>query len=106
MAAYSSGVSVSWNGGAFQEVTSLSWTWGGGSPKGRSAVWTDEVGTVSIQCLAGANVATGQYGLRGDLVITGGGQALTCKAVYESVAVASEVNGVTRYTVSFRILDG
>jgi hypothetical protein len=31
---------------------------------------------------------------------------LTCTAVYEGVNVAPELNGVTRYTVTFRLLDG
>jgi len=45
------------------------------------------------------------YGKRDDLAITGGGAALTCKAVYQGVAVAPQLNGVTQYTVTFRILD-
>jgi len=31
---------------------------------------------------------------------------LTVQAVWESLSVANEVNGVTRYTVTFKILDG
>jgi hypothetical protein len=31
---------------------------------------------------------------------------LTSKAVYEGLSVAPELNGVTRYTVTFRLLDG
>ena len=36
---------------------------------------------------------------------TGGGTSLTSYAVCESVGVAYEVNGVTRYTVTFKLLD-
>lgn len=106
MATYSTGISATWGGTAFAEVTGLAWTYGGGAAKGRDAVWTDDLGTVSIECLSSANVSTAEYGLRKQLVISGGGANLTTYAVYESVGVAGEVNGVTRYTVTFRILDG
>jgi hypothetical protein len=47
----------------------------------------------------------GNYGVRAQVVVSGGGQALTNQAVWESVSVASEVNGVTRYTVTLKLLD-
>ncbi len=106
MATYSTGIAATWGGVAFQEVTGLSWTYGSGSPKGRSVVWTDNLGTVSIQCLGSANVTSAEYGLRKDLAITGGGANLTVKALYESLSAAPELNGVTRFTVTFKILDG
>lgn len=105
MAAYSTGVSVTWNGIAFQEITGLSWTYGGGPAKGRSAPWTDDVGSVSVECLGTNNIGTSNYGVRAQLVIAGGGQSLTKYAVWESLGVASEVNGVTRYTVTLKLLD-
>lgn len=106
MAAYSTGISATFDGTAFVEVTGLSWQYGGGLPKGRSSTWTDEVGSVSIACLGTANISTAKYGTRADLVLAGGGVALTHKAVYESLNVTPELNGVTRYTVTFRLLDG
>lgn len=106
MATHSAGISVTWRGTAFAEVTDLSWEYGGGLPKGRSTAWTDDIGTVSIQCLDSANVSTANYGARATLAITGGGASLTVPAVYERVAVSPELNGITRYTVTFRILDG
>lgn len=106
MATYSTGVSVTWGGSAFSEVVGLDWTYGGGAPKGRSVVWTDDAGSVSITALGGANTSTSEYGLRKQLVISGGGQSLTVQAVWESLSVSNEVNGVTRYTVTFKILDG
>ena len=105
MASYSTNVAVSWNGTPFVEVTGLSWTYGGGAVKGRSVIWTDEAGTCSVECLGTANTATSNYGVRGDLAISGGGQSLTNKAVWESLSVANEVNGVTRFTVTFKLLD-
>ena len=106
MATFSTGITATWGSSSFQEVTGLSWTYGGGLPKGRDSAWTDEVGSVTIECLNSANVTSGQYGLRNDLAITGGGANLTCKAVYESLSATPELNGITRYTVTFKLLDG
>jgi hypothetical protein len=104
VASYSQGVSVTWNGVAFQEVTGLTWNYGGES-RGRSVPWTPDAGSVSVECLGGNNTGTSNFGVRADVVISGGGQSLTNKAVWESVSVASEVNGVTRYTVTLKLLD-
>lgn len=105
MASYSQGVSVTWNGIAFQEVTGLSWTYGGGPSKGRDVAWTDEAGSLSVECLGSNNTGLANYGVRADVVVSGGGQSLTNAAVWESVGVASEVNGVTRFTVTLKLLD-
>jgi hypothetical protein len=106
VATYSTGISATFDGTAFVEVTDLSWQYGGGLPKGRSTTWTDEVGSVSIACLGTANISTAKYGTRADLVLSGGGVSLTSKAVYEGLSVTPELDGVTRYTVTFRLLDG
>ena len=106
MAAHSTGISVTFDGVAFSEVSELTWEYGGGPAKGRSSAWTDEVGTVTVGCMGTPNITTAKYGTRADIVITGGGANLTCKAVYEGLSVAPELNGVTRYTVTFRLLDG
>lgn len=106
MATHSSGITATWGGVAFTEIVSLSWTYGGGPAKGRSAVWTDDLGTVSITCLGAANMLTAEYGLRKSLVLAGGGQSLTAYCVCDSLTVTPELNGVTRYTISLRILDG
>lgn len=106
MASYSENVSVSWGGVAFTEVVGLDWQYGGGSPKGRSVAWTDEAGTVTVSSLGSANTSVSEYGLRKLLVISGGGQSLTNYAIWEALDVANEVNGVTRFTVTFKLLDG
>ncbi len=106
MATYSTGIVASFGATTFAEISDLSWSYGGSLPKGRSSTWTDDVGTVSLTCLSSTGVATASYGTRGTLTITGGGANLTCTAVYEGVNVAPELNGVTRYTVTFRLLDG
>lgn len=106
MATYSTGVTATFGSTTFAEVTDLAWSYGGALPKGRDAVWTDELGSVTLTCLGSAGIATANYGLRNDLTISGGGAGLTCKAVYIGLGVAPELNGVTRYTVTFKILDG
>ena len=105
MATYSTGIAVAFNGTTFTEVNSLSWSYGGGPAKGRATPWTDELGSVTVGCLGTAGISTANYGIRGTLVVTGGGATLTTKAVYEGVSVAPELNGVTQYTVTLRILD-
>lgn len=106
MATYSAGITATWGGVAFAEITDLSWTYGGGPPKGRSSIWTDDVGSVSITTLGTANMSTAQYGERKQIVLGGGGQSLTSYAIFEGLTVAPELNGVTRYTATFKLLDG
>jgi hypothetical protein len=105
VAFYSTGISATWGGVAFQEIVDLSWTYAGGAPKGRSEIWTDDAGSVSVTCLGAANTGLGEYGLRKDLVLSGGGQSLTSKAIWESLSVAPELNGLTKFTVTFKLLD-
>ena len=102
MATLSTGITVTFDGEAATEVTGLSWTWGGGLSKGRSVVWTDDAGSVTIETLSATS--TGLYGVRGTLTIAGGGVGLTCTACCTSVSAAAELNGVTRYTTTFQII--
>jgi hypothetical protein len=104
VASYSTGITVNWRGSNFLEVTGLSWSYGG-PVKGRTVRWTDQAGTLAVTCLGAANVGIGEYGQRGSLTVSGGGQSLTNTAVWESMQVVSELNGVTRYTVTFTLLD-
>ncbi len=106
MATLSAGISVSWDSVPFEEVTDLQVQHGGGQPKGRTTAWTDEVGTVSVACLGTTNVSTAKYGDRKSLQISGGGVSLTATAIYEQVTAQPELNGVTRFAVTFRLLDG
>jgi hypothetical protein len=102
VASYSTGITVSWNAVTFQEVTGLSWSYGGDG-KGRSVAWTDSPGSVTVECLGPANTSTALWNTRAEVAISGGGQSLTASAVWESVSVASEVNGVTRYSVTLKL---
>ncbi len=106
MATPSTGITVTFGSITFAEVTGLSWTYGGSLPKARSSTWTDDVGSVTVQTLGAAGMSTGNYGQRNDLTITGGGSTLTHKAVFQGLSVAPELNGVTRYSATFKLLDG
>jgi len=104
MATYSTGISVVWNGTPFTEVQELSWS-SGGTRAGRDIAWTPDQGTVAIACLGTANVSASNFGTRAVLVISGGSADLTSYATWESVSVAPERNGVTKYTVTLKLLD-
>ena len=95
MATFSTGISVTWGGVAFTEVVGMPVTYGGGASRGRSVVWTDQAGNVTVECLGSANISTSEYGLRKQLVISGGGVNLTSQAVYEGFQMTPEVNGRT-----------
>ena len=105
MATVSTGITATWGGVSFVEIVDLTWSYGGGAPKGRSVIWTDEAGSVSITTLGTANMSTSEYGERKQLVIGGGGQSLTSYAVFEGLTVSPELNGVTRFTATFKLLD-
>ena len=104
MATYSTDISVTWNGTPFVDVQELSYSYGG-SRQGRAVPWTAEQGSIAVTCLNTTNATITNFGKREQLVITGGGAGFLTYAVWESVSVAPERNGVTKYTVSFRILD-
>lgn len=104
MATYSTGITVTFDTVTFGEVTGLSWSYGGGLPRGRGVAWTDDVGSVTLTCLSATGISTANYGLRGSLAISGGGADLTFTAVYVGLNVAPELNGVTRYSATFKLL--
>ena len=103
MATYSTGITATWGAVTFGEMQSLSWNYGG-LEKGRDTAWTDSPGAVSIQCLSATGIDISNAGDTATLTITGGGCALTVPAIYESVSVDAELNGVTKYTVNLKVL--
>lgn len=110
MATYSTGITVTFGSVTFTGVQGLDWSYGQGLPRGRDtsqsgAAFSDDLGTVSLACLGAAGIATTQYGKREQLTITGGGADLTCKAVCTGISVTPQLNDVTRYGVTFQILD-
>lgn len=106
MATLSQGITVTWGSVTFAEVTDLQVSYGGSSPVGRSKPWSADAGTVSVACFGSTGISASLFGLRDELTISGGGVSLTCNAIYEGWTAAPEVNGVTRFTVNFKLLDG
>lgn len=104
MATYSTGITVTWGGTDFVEVTDVSYSYGG-SRTGRDTAWSAEQGSVNVTCLGTTNINVSEFGTRDQLVITGGGAGLNTYAIWQSVAVAPAMNDVTRYTVTFKIVD-
>ena len=102
MATYSQGCSVSFAGGAISELISVQLELGGGTPIGRGAAYyAPSGGTVSVEALASASFAWGQYG---SLSISGGGISLTYSAVCTSKGATAATNDVTRYTFTFDLI--
>jgi hypothetical protein len=103
VATYSTGISATWGSVTLTEITGLSWTYGGENV-GRSANFNPNPGSVSVSAF-GTVPSISLVGNRNTLAVAGGGMNLTQKAVLQSVSAAAEVNGVTRYTVEFTLLD-
>ena len=103
MAIYSTGVTVTFAGTTFTEVRNVAWNFGGGQSEGRSVVWRANPGKITVDLIGG--VFTSLYGTKGTMTISGGGVNLACFAVCTNISVASELNGVTQYSVEFDILD-
>ena len=110
MATYSTGISATWDGTPFTEVYELGLPLYGSVRKDRgselSTGWSDEVGDVSISAYGTANMQVSEYGKRKQLVVSGGGVSLTLNAVCTAVSATPELNGVTRYTFTAKLLDG
>lgn len=101
MATYSQGCSVSFNGFALSELTSVQLELGGGLPIGRGNAYAPSGGSVSVEGLAPASFNWGQYG---QLSISGGGIGLTYNAVCTGKGATAAANDVTRYTFTFDLI--
>jgi hypothetical protein len=103
MATYATGVTATWDGVTFGEVTELRVTHGGSLPLARGSTWTLDLGSIEISCLSTANISTAKYGKLADVSIAGGGLAYSGKAVLEKFTLQGVVNDVTRYGVTLRV---
>lgn len=103
MANYATGVTATWDGTSFGEVTELTVVHGGSLPLARASTWTLDIGTIEIKCLSTANITTAKYGKRAAVTIAGGGLAYTGTAVMEKFTLTGVVNDVSRYAVTLRI---
>ncbi len=99
MATTSTGITVTFDGLTFSQVTGLSWDFATGMPVSRSvgpgSAYTPEAGQVTIESLGGA--ATYKYGTRGTVSIQGGGMNLTYTGVLLGTTATASINGVTKY---------
>lgn len=102
MATYSTGISATWDGSTFGEVTALSYEYGG-TREGRDDYFIAQPGSLELTCLSSTGISTANVGKRGTLSVSGGGASLTVFAILESVGVEYELNGVTKFqaTLSF-----
>jgi hypothetical protein len=105
VATNSVGIAVTWGGVAFAEVVDVVPQYAGSASRGRSVVWTDDAGSVTVECRGSANVSSSEYGLRKQIVISGGGMSLTSQAIYLGFTQRPTLNGVTQYSVTFQLLD-
>lgn len=103
MATFSTGITATFGSYSLTELVGLSWSFGGGFSSGRNVSYTPVAGQVVAESLV--SISTAMWGTRATLTITGGGVGLTTTAVCTDIAVTAEVNGVTRYSYTFNILD-
>lgn len=102
MATISQGAAVSFNGHTFTEVYDLKYDYGGGVPTARQYLWKSEMGTVSFSSFG--FISSSNWGVRAIVSISSGGLNFTNMAVCTSVSGTAEVNGVTKYSASFKLL--
>lgn len=103
MAIFATGVTATWDGTSFGEVTEINVTHGGSLPLARASTWTLDVGTIEMKCLHTANISTTSYGKRATVSIAGGGLTYSGKAVLEKLTLAGVVNDVARYSVTLKV---
>lgn len=96
------GITITWGGTAFSEITSFAYNYGGNSI-GRDKT---DIGRAVIACLGTANTSTVFHGEVRQLVATGGGHNLTVDALWDSVAANATRNDVTSFAVTFRLVEG
>ena len=104
MANVCTGVSVTWNSIALGELTEITTNIGGGLPLARASAWAFDAGTIDIKCLSSAQISISTYGKKATLAITGGGLAVSTKAICQSLQMAGKVNDVARYAATFKIV--
>lgn len=111
MPIYCTGVTASWGGVAFGEVTEIAVKAGGGLPQARDCRWTLDAGTVTLKCLGTAHIGMASYGKCDTLSLGGGGFVsptsatgmFTAKAILRSFDIDGTVNDVTRYGATLQL---
>jgi len=105
MATPCTGVTVSWNATAFQEVVTAKVTLGGSAllTRGGQVPFAVDMGTIEISCLNSQGCAISSYGKRGTFEVQGPGLVFTHKAIFEKLSIQKQTNDVERYTVTLRL---
>lgn len=107
MATYSTGITVTWNSKTFVEVFGVSWQHGGqrrDRGAGTSEGWTPEPGSVTFSCFSATGITLADFGKLATVAITGGGMDYNGYAVLETASADAELNGVTRYNISLKVI--
>jgi hypothetical protein len=105
MANYATGITVSWNSVAFEEVVDLKVLHGGSLPISRGSglsPFSLDLGTIDVVCLGTANCTLANYGRRATFQVTGSGVVFAHKAIFERLSIEKKVNDVQRHTVTLR----
>jgi hypothetical protein len=102
MASTSTGITVHFNGAQIFDVIDVKYDYGGGVPTARTFNWKSEMGTVTISSYG--LISTGNWGTRGFVVINGGGMGFTNMGVCTSVGGQPQLNGVTKYSMTIKLL--
>ena len=97
-----SGVTFNFNGSTIGQIFDLKWDYGQGMPTARQFLWKEEMGSVTVGSFG--FISTGLWGTRGMLTITGGGMGFTNMAVCTAVSATAQVNGVTKYSATFKLV--
>ena len=105
MATYSTGMTVTWGSHTFAEITSIDIDRYGDLSRGRSVDWNDSAGTVKITTLSATGVGSANWNQKKALAVSGGSMNLAVDALYMGFSAAAELNGVTKFTVEFKILE-
>lgn len=107
MAFYSTGITVTWNGNTFQELSSLDISWSGARENRSPASTPGWIAQGAKVTLVSYDLAASlaDYGKIGTLTISGGGMSYSGPATMDGLSVTPELNGVTRYTVTLTTID-
>ena len=107
MATYSTGISATYGARVFKEITNVEVTVQSGPDRARAANehWTDNNGGATFTTLDQGDVGGHVWGAVDDLIIDGGAMSINAQAMYDGFTAVSELNGVTKYTISFKFLE-
>lgn len=107
MANYSTGMSATFGARVFSQITNVEVTVQSGPDRARAANahWTDNNGGATFTTLEKGDLGGDVWGAVDDLIIDGGAMAINAQAMYDGFTAVSELNGVTKYTISFKFLE-